>query len=68
MSLSYQGKPLVRILALGPKYGRGPMYFVETGEITSIVPEHSIGADGGVAEIIRVAGETRGKPLEGTRA
>lgn len=64
MPLSYQGKPLLRILALGNKCGGRPMYFVETPEISSVVPEHSIGADDGVGEIIRVANQTRGQILE----
>jgi hypothetical protein len=64
MSLSYRGKPLMRILALGNKYGRGAMYFVEIEGLTSVVPEHAIGADDGVKEIIRVAKQTRGNLLE----
>lgn len=67
MSLSYKGNPLRRIQYLWTRKGQEPAYFVETTHgISSVVPLSGIGADGGVAEIIRVANETRGNVLEET--
>lgn len=65
MSLSYKGNQLRRIQYLWTRKGQEPAYFVETTHgISSVVPLSGIGADGGVAEIIRVANETRGNVLE----
>ncbi len=45
------------------------MYFVETTspEMSCVVPVGSIGAEGGVEEVIRVASLTRGNILQGER-
>lgn len=64
MPLSYRGKPLIRILSLGNKFGGKPMYFVETSEMTCVVPDVAIGSDDGVVEVIRVANQSRGNMLE----
>ena len=51
-------------MALKARVGGSPAYFVETAELSSVVPEHAIGSDDGVGEIIRVANQTRGNRLE----
>jgi hypothetical protein len=67
MSLTYKGKPLRRLLNLGTKIMGKQMYFVETSEVSCVVPDYAIGADEGVGEVIRVATRTRGNMIQGER-
>lgn len=61
--LTYKGHPVRRILFLGNKVTNRPLYYVETTELSCIVPRASINAEGGSEEVMRVARESRGEVL-----
>lgn len=65
--LTYRGYPVRRIQFMSQKDWKEAMYFVDTAELSCIVPISSIKADGGAEEVIQVAARTRGNEIPGER-
>lgn len=63
--LMYKGSRVRRIQFMWQKDWKEAMYFVDTAELSCIVPVSCISAAGGVEEVVRVAKRTRGNMLEG---
>lgn len=64
MALTYKGSPVRRIQFMWQRDWMEAMYFVDTAELSCIVPISSIVANGGAEEVIRVAARTRGNRLD----
>jgi hypothetical protein len=65
MSLTYKGLPVKRVQFLWKNGWKESMYFVETAEMTCVVPFGSLRAEGGIEEITRIIERSRGRDMEG---